>query len=138
MTEKMVLPFVFHALGYDADREQISIVECGGKSNLPLFVEICRRARVPSSWSTTATCARAASRWQAELKLNELIRRRAGARRTVVLDPDFEGVSGFRSRPTSRSEPGGVWRDAHPDELPEALVRAVTLALARSPPPAVV
>ena len=47
MTEKIALPFVFHALGHDADREQISIVECGGKSNLPLFVEICRRARVP-------------------------------------------------------------------------------------------
>ena len=47
MTEKIALPVVFHALGHDADREQISIVECGGKSNLPLFVEICKRARVP-------------------------------------------------------------------------------------------
>ena len=47
MTEKMAFPFVFPALGHDADREQISIVECGGKSNLPLFVEICRRARIP-------------------------------------------------------------------------------------------
>ena len=44
MTEKMAFPFVFGALGHDADREQISIVECGGKSNLPLFVEICKRA----------------------------------------------------------------------------------------------
>jgi predicted ATP-dependent endonuclease of OLD family len=47
MTEKLAIPFVFRALGHDPDREQISIVECGGKSNLPLFVEICRRARVP-------------------------------------------------------------------------------------------
>src|SRR5262249_1750451 len=31
MTEKVTLPFVFRALGHDADREQISIVECGGK-----------------------------------------------------------------------------------------------------------
>ncbi len=47
MTEKITFPFVFQALGLDADREQISIVECGGKANLPLFIEICRRARVP-------------------------------------------------------------------------------------------
>ena len=66
MTEKIALPVVFHALGHDADREQISIVECGGKANLPLFVEICRRARVPASSCTTATCARAASRCEAD------------------------------------------------------------------------
>jgi len=30
LTEKLVLPFVFAALGYDVDREAISIVECGG------------------------------------------------------------------------------------------------------------
>jgi hypothetical protein len=37
LTEKLVLPFVFSALGYDVDREAISIVECGGKPNIPLF-----------------------------------------------------------------------------------------------------
>ena len=65
----------------------------------------------------------------AELKLNALIRRRAGARRTIVLDPDFEGILGFRSR---AHKPERAWRRlarAHPDELPEALVRAVRLAL---------
>src|SRR4029450_3327016 len=47
MTEKITFPLVFRALGHDADGEQISIVECGGKANMPLFIEICRRARVP-------------------------------------------------------------------------------------------
>ena len=32
MTEKITLPFVFRALGHDVDREQISIIECGGKA----------------------------------------------------------------------------------------------------------
>ena len=62
MTEKLALPFVFHALGHDADREQISIVECGGKSNLPLFVEICRRARIPYVVVHDSDCARAGRR----------------------------------------------------------------------------
>lgn len=46
-TEKMVFPFVFRALGHDADREAITIVECGGKSNIPLFAQVCRAAGIP-------------------------------------------------------------------------------------------
>jgi predicted ATPase len=130
MTEKLTFPFVFNALGHDPDREQISIVECGGKSNLPLFVEICRRARVP--YVVVHDSDRRPNREpiESDLKLNALIRRRAGARRTVVLEPDFEGVAGFRGR---RGKPERAWRrlaDAPPEELPEPLVRAVRLALA--------
>ena len=134
MTEKMTFPFVFSALGHDADREQISIVECGGKSNLPLFVEICRRARVPYVVVHDSDMRRGREPVESELKLNALIRRRAGARRTVVLEPDFEGVAGFRGR---RRKPERAWRRlarAHPDELPEPLVRAVRLALASARP----
>jgi hypothetical protein len=69
------------------------------------------------------------------VKLNALIRRRAGARRTVVLDPDFEGVVGVRGRRANKPE--RAWQRlarAHPDELPEPLVRAVRLALATARP----
>jgi hypothetical protein len=34
LTEKLVLPFVFAALGHDVDGEAISIIECGGKPNI--------------------------------------------------------------------------------------------------------
>ena len=66
---------------------------------------------------------------EAEMKLNALIRRQAGARRTVVLEPDFEGVAGFHSR---AHKPERAWRrlaHARPEELPEPLVRAVRLAI---------
>jgi hypothetical protein len=74
---------------------------------------------------------------EAELKLNALIRRRAGARRTIVLTPDFERVAGFGGR---AQKPERAWRRlAHtpPDQLPEPLVRAVKLAInsARTGPP---
>ena len=46
-TEKLVLPSFFAALGHDADRAQISIVECGGKSNIPVFARICKACRIP-------------------------------------------------------------------------------------------
>ena len=110
MTEKIALPVVFHALGHDADREQISIVECGGKSNLPLFVEICRRARVPCVVVHDSDLRPGREPPAAELKLNALIRRRAGARRTIVLDPDFEGILGSAAGPTSPNVHGAVWR----------------------------
>ena len=134
MTEKMTLPFVFAALGFDADREQISIVECGGKSTLPLFVEICRRAHVPYVVVHDSDMRPDREPVESEVKLNALIRRRAGARRTVVLEPDFEGVVGYRGR---QHKPERAWSRlaaASRDELPAPLVRAVELALASARP----
>jgi predicted ATPase len=137
MTEKMALPFVFRALGHDADREQISIVECGGKANLPLFAEICRRAHVPYVVVHDSDLRPGREPLENTLRLNALIRRTAGPRRTIVLEPDFEGVLGFRGR---ARKPERAWRrvaQARPDTLPEPLVRAVELALrsARPGPP---
>jgi len=129
MTEKIAFPFVFHALGHDPDREQISIVECGGKSNIPLFVEICRRARVPYVVVHDSDMRPDRESDPGEVRLNALIRSRAGAGRTIVLEPDFEGVAGFHSR---RQKPERAWHHlarAHPDRMPEPLVRAVKLAL---------
>jgi hypothetical protein len=129
MTEKIALPFVFHALGHDADREQISIVECGGKTNLLLFVEICRRARVPYVVVHDSDVRPGQEPPEGTAELNALIRRQAGARRTIVLEPDFEGVAGFRGK---GHKPERAWRrlaEAAPEELPEPLVRAVRLAL---------
>ena len=129
LTEKIAFPLVFHALGRDADREQISIVACGGKANLPLFVEICRRAHVPYVVVHDSDRRPGREPLPEELRLNALIRRRAGARRTIVLEPDFEGVFGFRSR---ASKPERAWHrlvNTEPEDLPEPIVRAVRLAL---------
>jgi predicted ATP-dependent endonuclease of OLD family len=135
MTEKIAFPFVFRALGRDADREQISIVECGGKSNLPLFVEICKRARVPYVVVHDSDRRPDREPVESEVKLNALIRRRAGAQRTVVLDPDFETVAGYRGsrdrkpeRAWSRLTAGG------PEDFAEPLVRIVRLALESAHP----
>jgi hypothetical protein len=129
MTEKITLPLVFQALGHDPDGEQISIVECGGKANMPLFIEICRRARVPFVVVHDSDMRPDREPVEEEVKLNALIRRLAGTQRTVVLDPDFEGVAGFGGR---GPKPQRAWfhvAQARLDELPEPLVRAVQLAL---------
>jgi putative ATP-dependent endonuclease of the OLD family len=137
MTEKVTLPLVFRALGHDPDQEQISIVECGGKANMPLFVDICRRARVPYVVVHDSDVRPGIEPDEAEMRLNELVRKRAGARRTFVLEPDFEGAVGFRGR---GPKPARAWQrlaQTRREELPEPLVRAVRLALdsARPGPP---
>ncbi len=134
MTEKMTFPFVFKGLGHDADREQISIVECGGKANLPLFVEICRRARIPYVVVHDSDIRPRRDPVDSEVKLNALIQRKAGARRTVVLEPDFEGVAGFRRRDRKPELAWSRLANASRDQLPEPLVRAVELALATARP----
>ena len=134
MTEKMTLPFVFAALGRDADREQISIVECGGKSPIPLFVEICKRAHVPYVVVHDSDMRPDREPVESEVRLNALIRRTAGARRTIMLEPDFEGVVGYRGRSHKPERAWSRLANSSREELPAPLVRAVELALASARP----
>jgi hypothetical protein len=128
-TEKFALPFVFRALGYDADHEGISIVECGGKSGIPLIGRVSRAVGVPAVAVHDRDAPSGAEPIDAERALNDLIADVVGAQRTVVLEPDFEGVSGLRGR---SHKPERAWRrftSLSGPEMPEPLVRAVELAL---------
>ena len=126
-TEKLVFPIVFQALGFDADREAISIIECGGKSNIPLFVRICDAVGVPCVAVHDRDAAPGEEPIHAERLLNALIAETAGAERTVVLEPDFEGATGVPGH-----KPQGAWRrfaQAGPEAVPEPLARAARLVL---------
>lgn len=128
-TEQLVLPFVFLALGHDVDREAISIVECGGKSNLPLFAEVCRAVGVPYVVVHDRDAPAGSRPSAAERALNALITKTAGRERTVVLEPDFEGVAGLRG---NRHKPERAWtrfRSLTPDAVPAPLRRVVELAV---------
>jgi predicted ATPase len=129
LTEKLVLPFVFAALGHDVDREAISIIECGGKPNIPLFARICRAAGIPFVVvhdSDRKTSGRLAP---AEQALNALIAETAGEKRVIVLDPDFEAVAGLAGR---RHKPEHAWKefaDRPGAEMPGQLVRVAELTM---------
>ena len=129
VTEKLAFPFVFAALGHDADREAISIVECGGKSNIPLFARICKATGVPFVAVHDRDAELGREPIVSERALNELIASVAGRRRTIVLVPDFEGVAGLRG---TSGKPERAWRRfgaLRPGEVPEPLARAVRLAV---------
>ena len=129
MTEKIALPFVFQALGQDADRLGISIVECGGKPNIPLVARVCRAVGVPFLVLHDRDAPAGRQPVAAERALNHLIAEVAGRERTVVLEPDFEGVSGLRGH---SHKPERAWRrfaQLAPSEIAPPLVRVVELAV---------
>lgn len=96
LTEKVVFPFVFRALGLDVDRLGISIVECGGKTNLALFARVCQASGIPCVAVHDSDAAPSGRVSHAHRVLNTQVAQLVGAERVVVLDPDFEGVAGLR------------------------------------------
>jgi AAA ATPase domain len=133
-TEKQIFPFVFRALGHDEDREAITILDCGGKPNIPLFIGICHATRVPcvAVHDRDAPPGRRPS--HPERILNAEIARLAGPRRTVVLSPDFEAVAGLRGH---RHKPARAWErfsDIERGDVPPPLLQAVesVVSLARA------
>jgi len=127
LTEKLVLPFVFSAHGYDVDREAISIVECGGKPNLPLFARICRSTGVPFVVVHDSDRKSSGRLSSIDRVLNALIAETAGPGRLVVLDPDFEAVAGLVGR---HRKPERAWREfaeRSAAEMPPQLGRIVEL-----------
>jgi predicted ATPase len=124
-TEKLTFPLIFRALGHDHDREAITIVDCGGKPNIPLFIQICQAAHIPflAVHDRDAPPGRSPSR--SEATLNAEIARLAGPHRTVELAPDFEGAAGLRGH---RHKPTRAWqRFAHAERasVPRPLADAV-------------
>jgi predicted ATPase len=131
-TEKLTFPLIFRALGRDADRDGISIVECGGKPNMPLFVRVCKAAKVPYVVVHDRDAAPGRKPILAERVLNAQIAELAGAERTVVLAPDFEAIAGLRGR---GHKPARAWQhfssmtaEHVPSSLREAVERVLALA----------
>jgi hypothetical protein len=128
-TEKLVFPFVFAAIGRDADQEAISIVECGGKGNLPLFIRICQATGIPYVVVHDRDAQPGREPLAGERERNAQIAELAGEEQTIVLEPDFEGVAGLRGR--SHKPERALERFTGPDvDVPEPLVRAAELVLA--------
>jgi len=118
-TEKLALPHVFRALGVDIDRQGISIVECGGKSNLPVFVRLCQASGVPFLVLHDRDAEAPEEPIPSERRTNNTLRALAGDARVFELAPDFEVVAGLRDR---RHKPEQAWR--HFQDLPASAVPA--------------
>ena len=124
-TEKLTFPLVFRALGHDADREGITIVDCGGKPNMPLFIRICAAAGIPCVAVHDRDAPPGRRPGPTEHDLNFEIARLAGAQRTFELAPDFEAVAHLHGH---HHKPARAWEHFSrimPGEVPPALAGAV-------------
>ncbi len=130
-TEKLTFPLVFTALGHDVDREGITIIDCGGKPNIPLFIRICRAAGIPCVAVHDRDAAPGRRPRRSEQALNLEITRLAGPRATVELAPDFEGAVGLAEG--QRHKPAHAFQHfsrIRAEAVPPALRQAVELVLA--------
>ena len=134
-TEKLVFPFLYRALGFDADREGISIVECGGKPNIPIIAEVCNVIGIPYLVVHDRDAASGRKPIASEIAVNEAIARVAGPGRTVELARDFEAVAQLHGH---RHKPERAWRwfalAQSEADIPPQLSSVIrrTVALARS------
>jgi putative ATP-dependent endonuclease of the OLD family len=128
-TEKLVFPLVFQALGRDHDREAISIVECGGKPNMPLFARVCEAAGVPYVLVHDRDAPAGRRPIASERAVNAAIAAVAPPERVVVLEPDFEAVAGLQGH---SHKPERAWRsfgNARLSDIPEPLLAAARRVL---------
>lgn len=129
-TEKMTFPLVFEALGVDADKEGILVLECGGKGNMPLFARMCNACGVPYVVVHDRDAAKGVKPVESERVVNRQIREVAGKRRTVVLTPDFEAVSGVPTSNRARAKPRkALHRYRGNGQVPDPLKLAVEKVL---------
>jgi len=130
-TEKLVFPFLFRVLGYDADGEGISIVECGGKPNIPIVAEVCNAVGVPYLVVHDRDAAPGRRPIASERAVNRAIAEIAGRERTIELAKDFEAVADLHGH---RHKPERAWKwfafPARAHEVPEPLAEAVHRAVA--------
>ena len=87
-TERIAMPFILDIMGIDANREGVSIVDCGSKDSIPFFVGIARAFGIPNVVIADLDPGKpqtATERLKAVCRQEDLF----------LLDPDFEGVSGY-------------------------------------------
>jgi predicted ATP-dependent endonuclease of OLD family len=124
-TEKLSFPLVFDALGIEPDKEGILVLECGGKGNMPLFARICNACDIPYVIVHDRDAPKGQRPVDSERIVNRQIQGVAGRRRTVVLVPDFEAVSGLSARGKGHKPRHAYRRYTGSETVPQQLRLAV-------------
>lgn len=119
----LALPFVFRALGHDPDAEGISIVEVGGKSNLPLAARLLSQLQIPF------VVVFDADRGPPSAALDAEIWRSAGRAPVIRLEPDFEAEAGIASHDDKVLHAWQRFASAPAAAVPQALATIVRAAV---------
>jgi len=104
------------------------VLECGGKGNIPLFARVCNHCGIPYVVVHDRDAPEGSRPIESERVINRQIQEVAGRRRTVVLAPDFEAVSGVNAG-RSRKPRNAYRRYFANGDVPEPLKVAVEKVL---------
>ena len=139
-TEKTLFPYL--AKKMDCHSEDISVIDCGSKHNIPLYVAIAKAFHldyvvvhdedplpdsIPENWSADKMREK-----RRTFELNVQIQTTVGESGSVaVLRPDFEGCSGVPRNPAKRKGKALTALDyfdsVAPDDIPQHLADAVRM-----------
>jgi predicted ATP-dependent endonuclease of OLD family len=125
-TEAIALPLIFRALGHHPDALGISVVQVGGKGNIPLV------ARLLAQLGIAHVVVFDSDRGHPGERENRLIKRAVGKAPVFLLDPDFEGVAGIHHHDDKVLNAWRKFDEIAPAKIPPILRKVVnkTVALA--------
>jgi putative ATP-dependent endonuclease of the OLD family len=143
-TERIVFPLVFRALGIDVNREAISVVECQGKTKMPLFAKILTALQIPfvvihdddvqeinPDWTQTRQDSVRHENTN-HRKWNAQIADAVGdPSRVFVLCPKFEGICGLPNREDTKLQRAlDLFSSAQRDAMPVEIIKPAERLLA--------
>lgn len=118
-TEAIALPLIFRRLGHHPDALGISVVEVGGKGNLPLVARLLAELGIPHLVVFDS------DRGHPGERENRLIKRAIGKAPVFLLDPDFEGVAGIKDHDEKVLNAWRLFSEIAPKDVPPVLRRIV-------------
>ncbi|GAB4142374.1 MAG: AAA family ATPase [Planctomycetota bacterium] len=141
-TEKVAIPLAFWALGVDVNKENVSVIECEGKTEMPLFARTASAFKIPfvmlvdrdvkevdEAWSEVRKKEQREKNAKHE-KWNRAILDVAGKERVFWLEPDFEGCLGLPREESEKVDQAmELFSTAKEADVPEALQKPMKALL---------
>lgn len=127
-TEKYSLPFAFKLIGIDINEKGISIIDTGGKENIPFFVEILKAFQIPFVvlHDEDKDANNYLTYHSGTNGLNKKIENVCQDSSIVFkADPDFEGILGLSGRDKIKTAREKVASITDKDHLPSQVLNCI-------------
>lgn len=135
-TEKQSTPFILEKLGKPSERENIAVIECGGKEGLPNYIKICRALKLNwcciYDWDKAEDDTDEIKNGKRIVGINTQIKDVAGeqSNRLICLNPDFQGVSGLQNNSRKWKEirdARAKYMSAVKEDIPADLAKVINI-----------
>lgn len=135
-TEKIAFPLIFKALGVDINKEGISIIDCGGKPGIPLYMDVANKFKLDyivfadedKSLKTKDKDIKKHQTWN-----QEIIKRATS--NYLFLIPKFELVFNLPVSDDSEKTINALskFSSIKPEDIPPDIVNLITTFLSKKP-----